>query len=80
MLREVLSSGVRLAVAGVVIGVAAAAAASRLIGTLLFEVSPVDALILTIAPALVLVVAAIGCAVPALRATRVDPVAALRTE
>jgi ABC-type antimicrobial peptide transport system permease subunit len=55
-------------------------ASTRLLATLLYAVSPTDPAILVGGSALVVVVGLIGAVLPALRAARVEPVAALRTE
>jgi ABC-type antimicrobial peptide transport system permease subunit len=60
-----------LAVAGLVLGMAGAAAATRVLGSLLFNVTPGDPSTLVIVGGLMLVVAAAACFVPAWRATRV---------
>ncbi|MGH7674252.1 MAG: FtsX-like permease family protein, partial [Gemmatimonadales bacterium] len=78
--RVVLGDGVRLAAAGVVIGLVGAVALTRLLATLLFSVSPTDPLVLATVAAALVAVAGLACALPARRATRVDPVVALRTE
>jgi len=78
--RLVLGEGLRLAGIGVAIGVLLAAAASRLLGSLLFSVRPADPLTFASVPILLLSVAALACLVPALRAARVDPTVALRAE
>ena len=57
-----------------------AAAVSRLLTTLLFEVSPTDPRVLTAAAATLCGVAGLACLIPAIRATRVDPIDALRSE
>ena len=80
VLRLVVGAGMRFAFAGVVIGVAVALAAGRFVAPLLFGVSARDPLILGSVGALLLGVAAVASAIPALRATRVDPNLALRTE
>jgi len=80
VLRLVLSSGLRVAAAGIVIGGAIALVASRFIAPLLYHVSPRDPLVYGIAAATLLAVAALACLVPALRATRVDPNVALRAD
>jgi predicted permease len=72
--------GLVLAAVGVAIGLAGAFAATRLMSSLLFQVSPVDPLTY-LAVALALFAATVlACYVPALRATRVDPIGALRAE
>jgi putative ABC transport system permease protein len=76
----VVADGVRIALAGTAAGVLTAFAGGRLIRALLFDTSPVDLLALAAAPLLLLVVAMVACAVPALRATRVDPAITLRAE
>ena len=80
VLGMVLRQGLALGVAGVVIGVAGAALITRLMGTLLFGVKPVDAGTFAAVSGLMLVVACAAAYVPAKRATRVDPLTALRAE
>ena len=80
VLGLVLGQGIRLASAGVVLGLIGALAITRAIATLLFDVSPRDPVTLA-APSIVLTaVALLACYVPARRATRVDPIRALRYE
>jgi ABC-type antimicrobial peptide transport system permease subunit len=74
-----MRQGVMLVAAGLVIGTAAALGLARWIESLLFEVSTTDASAFA-AIALMGIVALLACAVPAWRATRVDPVEALRAE
>ena len=76
----ILSRGVKIAVAGVVIGTAAAAGFSRLMQSFLFGVTPLDPSIFTGVGMLLLVVALIACVIPARRAASVDPARALRAE
>ena len=76
----VLSSGAKLAGIGCLIGLGGAAAASTLLRSLLFDVSPFDPLVLTLAAAGVLMLAVLASSLPALRAASVSPVAALRGE
>ncbi|MBV9879374.1 MAG: ABC transporter permease [Gemmatirosa sp.] len=76
--RLVVAQAMRLAVAGAVLGVVAALAGTRLLGALLFEVSPTDPLVLVSVPFVLLAVAAAASVVPARRAASIDPVEALR--
>jgi putative ABC transport system permease protein len=80
VLGMVLRSGLGLAAAGLGIGLVGALAVTRLMRSLLFGVSPTDAPTLLFAPAVLAVVAVAACIIPARRATRVDPVTALREE
>jgi putative ABC transport system permease protein len=78
--RLVVGDGLRLATIGVVLGLFGATAATRLIQTLLYGVSRFDPLAFVSGALLLLVVAAVACAVPMWRATAVDPVVAVRAE
>ena len=80
ILRMVLKEGLVLALAGVGIGIAAAFGLMRLLRTLLFEVSTTDAATFTLVATALLVVALLACYLPARRATKVDPLIALRYE
>jgi ABC-type antimicrobial peptide transport system permease subunit len=80
VLRLVLGEGLTLAGIGLAIGLAAAFAASRLLGSLLFEVKPTDPVTYLAVAVILGVVALAACWVPAWRATRVDPLVALRQE
>lgn len=80
IVRLVLGEGMTLVGAGVVCGLAGALAATRVLGALLYRVSPTDPLTLILTSALLLVVAMFACYVPARRATRVDPLVALRID
>ena len=80
VLRLVLLEGVRLAAVGVVAGVALALLGGRYLTALLFHVSPRDPLVLAAGGLTLLAVAVAASLVPALRALRVDPNVALRTE
>src|SRR5262249_28635671 len=80
VVRLVVGQGLKLTLAGVAIGLVAALALSRLIASLLVNVSPTDVVTFAIVPA-VLAAAALGASyLPALRATRIDPNIALRYE
>src|SRR5438477_4384001 len=76
----VMKEGLRLAVVGLVVGLALSFAVTRLMQRLLFEVSPRDPLLYSGVALFICSVAALACFVPALRATRIDPMQALRTE
>jgi putative ABC transport system permease protein len=80
ILRLVVVQGLRLAGAGVVIGVILAALGMPLARTLLYEVSPFDPTSFAAVSLFLLAVAAVASYVPARRATRVDPLVALRQE
>jgi len=76
----VLDEGLRIAVAGVLIGTVVALAASSGISGLLFEVSPRDPAVYGIVAATLIIVSAVACVIPALRAARVHPAVALRSD
>ncbi len=78
ILRLVLSRGLRLTLAGIVVGGIAALLLTRLMGTMLYKVSPRDPIAFGLALIILLAVALVACFLPARRATRVDPVQALR--
>jgi putative ABC transport system permease protein len=75
-----LKQGLLLASAGIVCGCALALAVTRLLAGMLFGVTAVDPLVFAAAPLLLLASAIAACAAPALRASRVDPMIALRAE
>ncbi len=80
LLRLVLREGMLLIAAGIGIGVGGALALTRAMASLLFEVSPTDPVVFTGVPLLLVFVALAACFVPARRASRVDPMVALRCE
>jgi ABC-type antimicrobial peptide transport system permease subunit len=80
VLRLVMSESMVLVVTGVVIGVAIAWGASRLVTTLLFGLAPTDFLSMLAAVLIMIVVSAIAGYLPARRASRVDPMVALHAE
>jgi ABC-type antimicrobial peptide transport system permease subunit len=76
--RMVVGEGGRIAVIGAVLGALGALAASRLVSTLLFEVSARDVALLTVVSAGLVAVAMLACVLPARRATAVQPADVLR--
>ena len=76
----VIGGGLRLAVAGVVIGAAAAAGTTRLLGSMLYGVSPADPLTFVAIAVLVAAIALLASYVPARRALRINPTEALRAD
>ena len=80
VLRDVLERGLTLATLGVAVGLAGAVAATRLIKTWLFGVSPTEPTILAAISVVLVLVALAACWIPARRATKVDPMVALRYE
>jgi putative ABC transport system permease protein len=80
VLAMVVRGGLRITLLGVALGLAGAAAVTRSLATLLFNVQPLDPVTFAAAPILLSLVALAACALPALRASRVDPAVALRQE
>jgi putative ABC transport system permease protein len=80
VVRMVIRQGMLLAAAGLAIGLPCAFAVSRLLRSLLFETAPHDPVSFASATVLLCIVALLACAVPALRASRVNPITALRID
>jgi putative ABC transport system permease protein len=80
VLRMMAAQGMKLAVTGAAIGLAVALAVTRVLRALLYETSPTDPLTFIAVVTLLLAVALLACVVPARRATRTDPLIALRYE
>jgi putative ABC transport system permease protein len=80
VLRLMLVDGMWPAIVGLALGLAAAAGASRLLRTMLYQTQPLDPIVFAAVAATLLLVGAIACLVPAWRASRLDPIQALRTE
>ena len=80
VMKMVLRQGLKLAGIGVVIGVAASLWLTKLIATMLYEVTATDPLTFAAITGLLVLVALLACFIPARRATRVDPMVALRYE
>ena len=78
--RMVLNEGIRMVAVGLVGGLAVSLATSHLVKSMLLAVGPRDLLTFVLVPAILIVVAALACWVPAHRATRVAPAVALRDE
>jgi putative ABC transport system permease protein len=76
----IVKQGMALAGAGLLIGLPASFVMMRLMSTLLFEISPRDPMTFTLVTALLVAVALVACYLPARRATRIDPMVALRYE
>jgi predicted permease len=80
LLRLVMSHGLRLTAVGVVIGAIAAVILTRLMGNLLYKVSPRDPIAFGLAFVVITIASLAACFLPAWRATRIDPVQALREQ
>ena len=80
VLRMVVLGGMRVALVGTAVGVAAAFALTRLIEKMLFRVSPADPLTFVVVTAVLVLAALVASLIPARRATKVDPLIALRYE
>jgi predicted permease len=80
IMRMVIRHGLELTLAGILVGLAGAAALTRVMSSLLFGVGTMDLVTFTGVSALLAAIALLACCIPASRATRVDPVVALREE
>jgi putative ABC transport system permease protein len=80
ILKLVFASAAKLGIAGCVIGLAGAGAASHLLSSLLFNVSPFDPLVLALAAVFVMLLASMAALLPAMRAASTEPMKALRTD
>ena len=80
ILRLVLRGGMAWALPGIAIGLLGASAISRMLGTLLFDVGPRDPITYSAVGLMLALVAMLACYIPAARATRIDPMIALRAE
>jgi ABC-type antimicrobial peptide transport system permease subunit len=80
LLGMVMSHGLRLTAAGIAIGAVAAVMLTRLMGNLLYKVSPRDPIAFALALVVIAIASLAACFLPAWRATRIDPVQALREQ
>ena len=76
----IVGSGMKLALVGVVVGLAGAMVLARFVSAMLFEVTTFDPASYAVTAGMLFVIAALACYVPARRAMRVDPLTALRQE
>jgi len=80
VVRLIMRGGLELVAIGLVLGLAAAAGAGRVIQTLLFDVRPLEPVVYAAVAVTFSLVAALACLLPSLRASRIDPIIALRAE
>ena len=80
VLKLIIRDGLMLVIIGVVLGLAGAFALTRLMTTLLFGVTPTDGLTIAVVSGVLIGIALLACFIPARRATKVDPLVALRYE
>ena len=80
VMREIVGRGARLALVGLLLGIAASLALTRFLASLLFQVQPIDAPALLAATVALAAIAVVASYLPARRAIATDPVAAIRDE
>ena len=80
MVGLVLGQGMKVAVLGLTIGVVAAYGLTKYMASLLFGIAATDIMTFVAVPAVLMLVAALACFLPAYRATQVDPMSVLRVD
>ena len=80
ILRLTLLDGLRPALLGLIVGLAGSAAVAKLIRSLLYDIEPYDSTVFLAVITILLAVAALACTIPAWRASRLDPLQALRVD
>jgi len=80
VLSLIMKNGLTLVLTGIVIGVGSAFGLTRFLATLLFGIQPTDRVTFVVVSATFFVIAMVAALIPAIRATRVDPLIALRDE
>jgi ABC-type antimicrobial peptide transport system permease subunit len=78
--KMVIFQGMRLAIVGVIVGILSAFGLAKLISSFLFGVTAADPLVFVVAPVVLTMVALFAAWIPAMRASKVDPIQALRYE